>query len=237
MKEMEGIHEEFRDDLAAYALGALDGVALERLERHLATCDTCQGYLRWLKPAVDVLPASVEQLSAPKSLGKSLLATVREEAKRDGEARRQQRFRWPSWRGLALRPATVLAAVGVLAAGLGIGYAVRGSEDSEERSVIAAEATPAADGPVDAVLEREGDSGTLRVSQMPKLRRGQVYESWIQHGDRFAPAGTFVLERDGSGSAVVDGSLEGADAVLVTVEPEGGSEQPTTDPITAVPLQ
>ena len=239
---MNSVHDEIRDDLAAYALGALQGPELERLEEHLAECEACRGYLQWLEPAVEVLPASVEQLTPPRSLEKSLMATVRAEAKQASESRREERqgFRWPSWRGLALRPATVLAAIGVLAVGLAVGFAIRGSDDSADQTVIAAQATPAAQGPVDAELERDGDSGTLRVSQMPQLQPNEVYEAWIAHGEgndiTVQPAGTFVLESDGSGSAVVDGSLEGADAVLVTREPEGGSQEPTSDPVLEVPL-
>jgi anti-sigma-K factor RskA len=234
---MNSVHEELRNDLAAYALGALQGSDLERLEDHLAECESCRGYLQWLEPAVEVLPASVQQLRPPPSLEKSLMATVRTEAKQASETRREERqgFSWPSWRGLALRPATALAAIGVLAVGLAVGFAIRGS-DEPEQTVIAAQATPEAPGPVEATLEREGDSGTLRVAQMPQLQSDEVYEAWIGRGGQVAPAGTFVLESDGSGTAVVDGSLEGADSVLVTVEPEGGSEQPTSDPVLEVPL-
>lgn len=234
---MNSVHEELRDELAAYALGALQGADLERLEEHLAECESCRGYLQWLEPAVEVLPASVEQLPPPRSLEKSLMATVRAEAKQASETRREERqgFSWPSWRGLALRPATALAAIGVLAAGLAVGYAIRGSDDADQ-TVIAAQPTPEAPGPVEATLEREGDSGTLRVEQMPQLQPDKVYEAWIERDGTFEPAGTFVVDSDGRGNAVVDGSLENADRVLVTIEPGGGSEQPTTKPIFVAPL-
>jgi anti-sigma-K factor RskA len=234
---MNSVHEELRNDLAAYALGALQGADVERLEEHLAECESCRGYLQWLEPAVEVLPASVEQLPPPRSLEKSLMATVRAEAKQASETRREERqgFSWPSWRGLALRPATALAAIGVLAVGLAVGFAIRGSDDADQ-TLIAAQQTPEAPGPVEATLEREGDSGTLRVEQMPQLQPEEVYEAWIERGGTFEPAGTFVVDSDGRGNAVVDGSLEDADRVLVTIEPDGGSEQPTTEPILAVPL-
>jgi anti-sigma-K factor RskA len=210
------------------------------LEEHLAECEACQGYLRWLSPAVDLLPASVEQMQPPRRLGRNLMGTIRAEAKeaRDAQKDRRRGFGWPSWRGVAFRPATVLAAAAVLAGGLAIGYAVRGSEDAEhvQRSVIAAERLPGSQGPVQAELEREGDSGTLRVTQMPPPPGDQVYQAWIERDGEVSPSGTFVVERDGSANAVVDGSLAGADSVLVTVEPRGGSPQPTSDPVLQVPL-
>jgi hypothetical protein len=40
-----------------------------------------------------------------------------------------------------------------------------------------------------------------------------------------------VLGDDGTAEAAVPGPLEGADAVLVTREPRGGSRRPTSAPI------
>ena len=50
------------------------------------------------------------------------------------------------------------------------------------------------------------------------------------------PSGVFVLDHDGAGTAAVAGPLEGADAVLVTREPSGGSRQPTTPPLVRASL-
>jgi anti-sigma-K factor RskA len=41
--------------------------------------------------------------------------------------------------------------------------------------------------------------------------------------------------RDGSGQSLVSGVSNG-DAVAISVEPAGGSKQPTTTPIVAVPV-
>ena len=46
-----------RDDLAAYALGALDEREAGAIEDHLDGCERCRERLRWLAPAVDLLPA------------------------------------------------------------------------------------------------------------------------------------------------------------------------------------
>ena len=72
--------DERRDDLAAYSLGALALDEAGALERHVAGCDACRDHLRWLTPALDVLPASVEQLTPPDSLRDGLMATVRAES-------------------------------------------------------------------------------------------------------------------------------------------------------------
>ena len=47
--------------------------------------------LRWLSPAVDVLPAAVEQRTPPPSLRENLMATVRAEAAPSARRRREPR--------------------------------------------------------------------------------------------------------------------------------------------------
>ena len=56
---------ERHDDLAAYALGALTDREAVEIENHLAGCEACSERLRWLQPAVDLVPASVHQLEPP----------------------------------------------------------------------------------------------------------------------------------------------------------------------------
>ena len=57
-------HEHYRDDLAAYALGALEEPEAAELQRHLAECEACRIELRWLEPAVDMLPRSIRAARA-----------------------------------------------------------------------------------------------------------------------------------------------------------------------------
>ena len=237
-------HERLREDLAAYALDALQGDEEAELRNHLDTCESCRERLRWLRPAVDLLPASVEQRTPPPRLRESLLTAVRDEA-RASEAEMPARERrpvgsatpwWRSFGGLALRPASALAAVVLLAAGIGGGYAIWGGEGdrgSELRSQDVRVEVPAAGlrDAVSATLEVHGGSGTLHVQEMPKLDPDEVYEVWIDRAGVMEPASVFVLSRDGTAAAAVPGPLAGADAVLVTREPRGGSPQPTNPPL------
>jgi anti-sigma-K factor RskA len=230
-------HEERRDDVAAYALGALSPAEAAELERHLAECEACRARLRGLQTAVDVLPASVEQLTPPPELRDRLMATVHAEARaatgpetRAASAKSRSRRRG-GWGGLFLRPATAFVGALLIVAGVAAGYALRGGEDDQTTTVAARALSPG----VEAELVRQGDSGALQVRRMPAIDRDEVYEVWVQRGDGVEAASTFVLDRDGRAVAAVPG-LEGADAVLVTREPYGGSEQPTTDPVLEAPL-
>ena len=127
---MTGDHID-RDDLVAYSLEALDPREAAAVEAHVPTCAQCSRELEALAPAVAVLGESVEQLEPPPELRERVLAVVREEAEakraelsgsrdRGKETSRHERRSLRQW---LLRPATGLAALAVVAAGLG-GYLI-----------------------------------------------------------------------------------------------------------------
>ncbi|GGL01219.1 anti-sigma-K factor RskA [Curtobacterium luteum] len=70
--------------------------------------------------------------------------------------------------------------------------------------------------------------------------KGKTYELWYiaskASGGAIKPAGLMEQSSDGVHSAVLTGDLQDGVTVGITVEPAGGSEQPTTTPIAAVPL-
>lgn len=204
-------HEPRSDDLAAYALDALSADEAHEVEAHLADCEQCRAELRWLEPSVDVLAESVTQLAPPPDLRERLLATTAAESRDNG--RTGWRRMWPPW---ATRPVTALAATALIAAGVA-GYALRGDDE------------PVTGAPQMA-LDREGDSGTLRVSNLPEPEEG-VYQVWIQHGDDVSASSAFVTDEEGSAETRIPSDLAGADAVMVTHEPERGRERPSGEPL------
>jgi anti-sigma-K factor RskA len=225
-------HEQVRDDLAAYALGALPEPEAATLEQHLAECDSCRAQLRWLEPALDLLPASVEQHRPPGALRDRLMETVRAEAGREAPSDAVAKRRRFGLRLPALRPAIAFAAVAVLAVGIGVGYGLSDGGSNEATSGSAStEVVPLGPTSVGGTLERQGGLATLRLERMPKLRRDQVYEVWIERGDQLEASTLFVLDSEREATAAVQGELTGADRVLVTAEPRGGSEHPTGAPL------
>ena len=223
-------HERLRDDLAAYALGALGEGEAADLQRHLEGCESCRARLQWLTPAIDVLPAAVPQESPPEALRERLMETVRDEAAPPARATRERRPARAPWLSFVLRPATALAATALIAAGVGVGYVVADGDDpaAPASETLKAEALTSN---VSATLELHGDSGTLHVNQMPELDPDEVYEVWVQRAGVMEPASLFVLDSKGAALAAVPGPLENAEAIAVTVEPSGGSQSPTTDPL------
>lgn len=231
--------ERLSDDLATYVLGALDQPEAADLETHLGTCSDCRQRVLWLRPAVDMLPASVAQLSPPESLRENLLATVRAEAAPPPTPTPtpDRSSRWHGLRTIGLRPAVGIAAVILLIAGVATGYLLRGSEQEPGGRFVSAEPLGPRAAEVSATLERHaGGSATLHVSEMPALDRDEVYEVWVQRGGVMEPRSTFVLGLDGTAEAAVPGPLDGANAVFVTAERRPGSRRPTTRPLLQAPL-
>ncbi|MEO7197170.1 MAG: anti-sigma factor [Solirubrobacterales bacterium] len=246
MSEIIDHHVRWHDEIAAYALDAMDEREAAILEQHLHECDACAERFRWLAPAVDVIPASVAQLEPPPQLRKQLMTIVREEAKAAGadaaparsSSRGEGRRRWlPSFAGFALRPALAgAAALLLLIAGVG-GYELR-NETSPGSSVQTYAATAAANAPAaSGSLRVDGDQGSLRVTNLPPTERGQVYQAWIKDSEGSVhPSSVFVLSDDGTGAVGIPAGLSGAEQVMVTREPKGGSQSPHENPLISASL-
>ena len=221
-----GEHERWRGELAAYALGALSADEASAVEAHLDDCDACQADLRWLRPAVNVLPESVPQHEQPGGLRERVLREIRADVAAHQGDRAAAAPRRRGLAGLVLRPATALVTAAVVAAGVA-GYALNsgGGTDTIELR-----------GEPRAMLKRNGDSGTLEISRLEPLRADNVYQAWVQDGDRIRPSSLFVPNEEGRASAAIPRGLEDADAVMVTVEPRGGSRTPSANLVLALRL-
>ena len=220
-------HDAWRSDLAAYLLGALEPEESERLERHLSECGDCRERLAWLRSAVEVLPESVSQLQPPPQLRARLMEEVRESA---GQGREAQ-VRSGGLRRWLTRPAAVaVGTVALIAAGVA-GYEL-GTGGGATTTITGPQSKSGAL----AQLERSGDGGTLQVSGLSQLPRSQVYQAWVQRSGHMEPSSLFAARSNGMGTAAIPHGLNGAQAVVVTVEPHGGSRQPTSPPLVSVPL-
>jgi anti-sigma-K factor RskA len=80
-----------------------------------------------------------------------------------------------------------------------------------------------------------GDRAVLVVENMPPVPEDKTYQIWVIEDDAPQPSGLFEPSEE-SVAAVVKYPLGGGDVIAVTVEPEGGSPEPTTDPMLAAKL-
>lgn len=222
-------HNRWSEDLAAYALEALEPGEATAFERHLAGCERCQAELRWLAPAVQSLPESVERQEPPRRLRENLMAEVRADARRaeGGSAVRERRALLPEWlRGGGLRLATGFAVV-LLAVAAVAGYEIgKGGGEGGAQTVFSHQP-----GGLTVAMVREGDGGTLKLAGVPQLPPGKVLEAWVRREGEVEPVpALFVPDREGRASTMI-ADMNGVDTVMVTEEPQGGSQQPTSEPI------
>jgi anti-sigma-K factor RskA len=220
-------HNRWSDELAAYVLGALERDEAGAFERHLEGCSRCQEEVRWLQPALQTLPESVERAEPPPQLRESLMAEVRADARAARTPERQARSR--SW-GWLLKPAAGLAVVALLVAGV-VGYEVGKDDGSSGGGPSTVERQI---GGISVRMVQEGDGGTLQLSNLDQLPSDKVLEAWVEReGQVEAVPALFVPDRHGHAETTI-ADMSGVETVMVTEEPRGGSETPTGEPIMAM---
>jgi anti-sigma-K factor RskA len=232
----------------AYVVDALDDDERRLFEQHLPECVDCQHEVASLREAA-ALMADDAALTPPPSLRDSVLAgisTVRP-LPPEKPAAAEVKDDSPSVVVLMRRRGTrlaVLAAAAAVLAILGFGAVVQPWQD---------DAPPVATmSPADRVLAAsdakrveitfdDGSSATL-VRSLSKGRAvlvtddmaapppGKVFEVWLQDDTgHMAPAG--LMSKQGDNKVLLKGDASKATGVGITVEPKGGSEQPTSEPI------
>jgi anti-sigma-K factor RskA len=114
--------------------------------------------------------------------------------------------------------------------------------DPAERVVAASDAreySASTDvGLVEVVSSADRDAAVLRLpSDVDPPPEGSVYQAWFVGSDGSArSAGVLTTEVLQDGEVLLEGTPQGAAAVGLSVEPAGGSDQPTTEPFVVVPL-
>lgn len=250
-------HDQIEELIVADALDGLDPAERDRLFREMAEhgpdCPDCARLLAeygevagWLALALEPVPLSVDAeerlLRAARGGSDSGLEPSQQVPTDDHDeavvlperSARPAIARWRRW-AAAASAAAVLAAV---AGAVGWAIAPRGqATQSQFLAFVAAPGTrvvtlAAGDGRSLAVAFRPGQHEAWVVGTgLPDPEGGKVYELWYRTGTstRMTPAGTFSPS-DGTVVAKVEvGSA--FDTLAVSVEPPGGSQQPTSKPV------
>ncbi|GHD17626.1 hypothetical protein GCM10010313_47160 [Streptomyces violarus] len=231
-------------DAGAYVLHALPADEEAAFEKHLAGCASCRAEVDQLSGAAVEMGAA--ETSAPSAdLRRRVLdriAAVPQDRSVAAESRRRRRQE----RGLRLALAASLAAAAALG---GIAWWQSSEADTarehsaEERGeyrqladvVTAPDATIstkklADGGTASVVASRAENRSAVFASGLPPLTDDRIYQLWYAQSGQFRPAG-LLSTADGGHAEVLEGRLGGATAVCLTVEPAGGSRQPTTHPL------
>jgi anti-sigma-K factor RskA len=235
--------DRLRDEAAAWVLGALDNTEAAEFVRRMEASPEVRKEVGELQEAADALPFSVPPVGPPPELRDRIMAVVESEAEllhaTGARADRPYRAaRTPWWRSL-LRPLPVAATACVLLlAGVAAGLLIGGG-GSESARTVAAQVTGGGTANASAQVEIDDDHAELVVDGMQSPGAGRVYQVWyVQEGQTDpVPAGAlFDVDSAGQGAAALPGGVDDVKSVLVSVEPAGGSEKPTTQPVIAANL-
>lgn len=228
----------------AYAVDALDPAEKAEFEEHLAACATCQAEVAGLREATALLAETTSTAPPPALRDRVLaeIATVRPlppeaPVSTGAEQVTTLRPRRRAWTMLA----AAAAVVAVVGGGAVVWQQVNGPEQHQAQLSAVDRVLQAADakrvnvtlpGGVRASLVRSVTEGkaVLVTRNMPPAPAGRIYELWLQTpGGAMVPAGT--MTEGGSRTVLLHGDATSATGAGITVEPKGGSESPTTEPI------
>jgi len=230
----------------AYAADALDADERDEFELHLQDCADCRQEVAELRATTARLAGASYELPSPDLRGRVLDEVGRTRQApplvdpRFGRSREGDQPAW--WR----QPASIAAAFFLVAAlGLGAlaGVQWQRADDAQQRADrIAAIVTdpdrvennaPATTGGSGTVVAAD-DFAVFRTDDLPELPADQAYQLWLIGDDGATSVG--VLGRGGRLETVMD-DVSGATSVGLTVEPSGGSPQPTGDLVLQLPLE
>ncbi len=227
--------EEVDELSGAYALGALLPDEQAEVERHLASCSRHPS-LASLRVTAEALAVVAPEMEPPRGLKSRLMETVRAET----EAVRAETEAAPAeTRAPAARPGLPGRILGLLrspvpgyglAAAMAVAVAVLlfsggGGNETVVRNLEGGGVTG------QVVYVEDQQVAVMRVEGLTPAAAGKTYQVWaITEG---APASIGFLEvgPQGPATAAMQVQLHEGQVIAVTLEPAGGSAQPTSQPI------
>jgi anti-sigma factor RsiW len=215
----------------AYAVDALDPEERARFEEHLAHCAECQAEVAGLQEAAALFP-EISATEPPADLRERVLAEIATVRPLPPVTEQVTRRR-PRWVNAV---AAAAAAVAFFGGGAVVWQATHETTQTSaaDRVIQARDADHVSvdlPGGVSATVYRSLSEGRAAIvtRHMRPAPHGHVYQLWLQKDGRMVPAGLMTTADDHA--QLLRGDVAGATGAGITVEPEGGSEEPTTPPI------
>ncbi len=241
-------HDEMLDNIAVYALGAMPAGDQAGVREHLRTCKECMNEYRALAPAVEALAVSASDAVPSPMLKKRIMRKIRPNV---GEMRAVRPIVWPAY---AVAAACLVIALAMGIVDTSLRSQVRQSEArlaqvAEHNSAVTRELALQRDELADLVapqsvhypvvygqVVRHGSRLYIAMDTLPPPPKGKVYQAWTLHegSSVMAPSITFVPAPSGIEVQQLPINANGIAAVALSIEPVGGSKQPTSKPVFVV---
>jgi len=237
-----------------YALDALTDDERSDFEKHLAQCPSCAEEVRGLRETAARMAMATAVTPPPEMRSRVLAAVPRTRqlpppgrhslamtGRRTGLGRRSLPRAGLTAGILTLAAAVVFLIVTQFATNRQLQQAH--ASNSAIAAVLAApdariESLPAAKGgTATAVMSLREREAVVTTAHLPALTSSRVYQLWVMTSSGAARSvGLLSITSSGSTAPLLaDGVLAG-DRLGITVEPAGGTPQPTTTPIVIMPV-
>jgi anti-sigma-K factor RskA len=233
----------------AYAVDALTGAELDDFEKHLLRCTSCTEEVRGLRETAARL-GMITAIEPPPWMRQEVLAAAsrtRQLPPAGGRLlaraapRRMTRLRRSLPRSAA---AVAVAAAIVVLAVVQVNTRDQLHQTQQgSRAVAAVLAAPDArierspttvGGTVTAVISPRDREAVITTADMPPLATAKVYQLWVMNASGARSVGLLPGASTGVTSPVLAADVQPGDRLAITVEPAGGTRQPTTTPIVAL---
>jgi hypothetical protein len=245
-------HDELRDHYELYAMGLADEPEKSEIREHLGRgCEVCMTQMKQARTMAAILGGSAPEAAPSPKLRRRILASVGAE---------EGSFSVLPWLATAAAMLSIVGAVyfagqekvALQQAGalrdiirqrdveltrLNEAFAILSGPDTTVTSFGAGQQQP----PKGKVFANPTQGVMLIASNLPPAPAGKTYEMWIFHKGvpRPARAGEFQSDANGTALHIQRGPFDpGSLAIVaVTLENEGGADQPTSQPLIAATLQ
>jgi len=222
--------------IPAFALDSLEPDEKEMIERHLPSCEFCQAELRAFQSVVNTLPLAAPETDPGPILRQQLMSRIL-------AATEVNQSRLPYWLKRQVERieqsllisywqfAGALLLVAVFIAGALMFFQSRTTIETQY-SLAEPNVSTNANGLI--VVSDEGQNATLIVENLVTLSSEQQYQLWfIEDNGIRKSAALFSVNEDGYSSIQIYSNqpFESYAAFGITIEPIGGSEAPTSNPV------
>lgn len=224
-----------RDDLAAFALGALDERERRAVEAHVRDCAPCTAEVEGYREALHAYAEAAD--STAPVLRDAIVARAQRESgapaiRRDNAWTAWLRRPLPALIPVALAALLVVSLVGLLQSRSDADRYAAALADVASGRVVHLDATNAATDLRGALVIPESGAPYM-VLRVPAPPAGRAWQAWVLHGDTPIPAG--LATSGGVIAITLTAPLGSGDGVAVTQEPASGSAAPTSAPVLVVP--
>lgn len=218
--------------LPAYVLGSLDDAEARLVSEHLAGCHMCRAELSAYQNVANQLAFAAPEVFPSQNLKSRLIERIQ-----DLKPAPPQRL------GLNRRFVPVGTMIGALLILVLLVSNILFWQRLNHLEVLAGplgmraivlqntESAPRASGFV--IMSADGQEGVLVVDELPALDSQHEYQLWLVRNGSHTSGGVFPVDEGGYRGMRIDApqTLLDYSSVRVTVEPAGGSENPTGDTV------